>query len=132
MLRNGLHNPFVILLRACMLRALPNNGRCLQSHRLATGLYSTILLYLKLWDSAVGMATDYGLDGRRFGVRVPVGARFFPPCVVQTDSGAHPSSNPIGAGGSFPGGKAAGELVLRSRLHGSIHPLSHTSSWCSA
>jgi hypothetical protein len=26
-----------------MLLALPNNGRCLQSHRLATGLYTTIL-----------------------------------------------------------------------------------------
>jgi hypothetical protein len=28
---------------ACMLRALSSNGRCLQSHCLATGLYGTIL-----------------------------------------------------------------------------------------
>jgi hypothetical protein len=28
--------------------------------------------------------------------------------VVQTDSGAHPTSYPMGPGGSFPGGKAAG------------------------
>jgi hypothetical protein len=26
--------------------------------------------------------------------------------VVQTDSGAHPASYPMGAAGSFPGGKA--------------------------
>jgi hypothetical protein len=31
------------LFLACMLWALPSNGRCLQSHRLATGLYATIL-----------------------------------------------------------------------------------------
>jgi hypothetical protein len=40
--------------------------------------------------------------------------------VVQTGSGAHPVSYPMGTGGSYPGGKA------------SIHPLPHTSSWCSA
>jgi hypothetical protein len=28
--------------------------------------------------------------------------------VVQTDSGTHPASYPMGTGGSFPGGKAAG------------------------
>jgi hypothetical protein len=38
LLRNGLHNPVVLLLHACMLPVLPSNGRCLQSHRLATGL----------------------------------------------------------------------------------------------
>jgi hypothetical protein len=46
LLRNGLHNPVVLLLRACMLRALPNNGRCLQTHRLATGLYVTLYTYI--------------------------------------------------------------------------------------
>jgi hypothetical protein len=29
------------------------------------------------WDSAVGIATGYGLDDKGVGVRVPVGARFF-------------------------------------------------------
>jgi hypothetical protein len=29
------------------------------------------------WDSAVGIATGYGLDGRGIGVRVPVGAIFY-------------------------------------------------------
>jgi hypothetical protein len=33
----------LLLLRGCVLRALPNNGHCLQSHRLATGLCATIL-----------------------------------------------------------------------------------------
>jgi hypothetical protein len=32
----------LLLLRVCMLRALLSNGRCLQSHCLATGLYATI------------------------------------------------------------------------------------------
>jgi hypothetical protein len=45
-LRNGLHNTIVLLLRACMLRALPSNGRFLQSHRLPTGLYAVILMEL--------------------------------------------------------------------------------------
>jgi hypothetical protein len=40
-------------------------------------------------DSAVGIATGYGLDDRGVAVRVPVGSI-------------------IGRGGSFPGGKAAG------------------------
>jgi hypothetical protein len=43
LLRNGLYNPVVLLLPACMLWALPSNGSCLQSYRLATGLYATIL-----------------------------------------------------------------------------------------
>jgi hypothetical protein len=32
----------VLLSHACMLRALPSNGRCLQRYRLATNLYATI------------------------------------------------------------------------------------------
>jgi hypothetical protein len=41
LLINGLHDIVVLLLRACMLQALLSNGRCLQSHRLTTGLYAT-------------------------------------------------------------------------------------------
>jgi hypothetical protein len=54
-------------------------------------------------------STDYGLDKRGVGVRVPVGSRIFSSHVVQTGSGAHPASYPMGTWGSFPGGKAAGE-----------------------
>jgi hypothetical protein len=50
-------------------------------------------IHLVSRDSAVGIATAYGLDDRRF---------------VQTGSGAHPASYLVGTGGSFPGDKAAG------------------------
>jgi hypothetical protein len=35
-------NTVPLLLRVCVLPALRSNGRCLQSHRLAMGLYATI------------------------------------------------------------------------------------------
>jgi hypothetical protein len=38
LLGNGLHDSDVLLLRTCMLRALPSNGRCLHNHFLATGI----------------------------------------------------------------------------------------------
>jgi hypothetical protein len=38
-----IENTVLLLSRACMLRALPSNGRCLLSDCLATGLYVTIL-----------------------------------------------------------------------------------------
>jgi hypothetical protein len=50
-----------------------------------------------------GIATAYGLDGGEVAVRVPVGSIF-----IQIGSGAHPTSYPMGTGGSFPGGKVAG------------------------
>jgi hypothetical protein len=50
---------------------------------------------------------DYGLDDRAIEVRSPTEAEDFSssPC-VQTGSGAHPASYPMGTGGSFPGSKA--------------------------
>jgi hypothetical protein len=56
--------------------------------------------------------------------------------IVQPGSGAHPASCPVGTGGSFPSGKAAGawswplnsKLVLRSGKSGSIHWLPHMPS----
>jgi hypothetical protein len=64
---------------------------------------------------SVGIVTGYGLDGRGVGVRVSVGARFF-------WSPTWPTIQQVPGGGSFPGGKGP-------RIHGSIHPLPHTSSW---
>jgi hypothetical protein len=58
-------------------------------------------------NSSVGIATGYGLDGRGVGVRVPVGTRFSPLHIVQTGSGAHLASYPMGTVGSFPGWKVA-------------------------
>jgi hypothetical protein len=51
--------------------------------------------------------SDYGLDDWAIEVRSPTGTKDFSssPC-VQTSSGAHPASYPMGTGGSFPGGKA--------------------------
>jgi hypothetical protein len=59
------------------------------------------------WDSAVGIATGYGLDHREVRVRVPVGPRIFssPRC---PDRLWGPPTYPMGNGDSFPGGKAAG------------------------
>jgi hypothetical protein len=59
-------------------------------------------------DKAAGITVGYGLDGRGVGVRVPLGAGIFSSPVVQTGSGAHPASYPMGTKGSFPRGKAAG------------------------
>jgi hypothetical protein len=51
--------------------------------------------------------SDYGLDVRAIGVLFPAGAKDLSSSLsVQTGSGAHPASCPIGTGGPFPGGKA--------------------------
>jgi hypothetical protein len=62
-------------------------------------------------DGAFGIATGYGLEERGVGVRVPVGSRIFSSPKVQTGSGVHPTSYPMGIGGSFPGAKAAGACI---------------------
>ena len=54
------------------------------------------------WDSSVGIATHYGLDGP--GGQIPVGARFSQP--VQTSHGAHPASYTVVA--ALSRGKVAG------------------------
>jgi hypothetical protein len=66
------------------------------------------------------------------GVLVPAGTENFSPHHrVQTGSGTHPASYPMGARGSFPGAKASEaskltthlHLVPRSRMRGAITPL---------
>jgi hypothetical protein len=54
------------------------------------------------------IAVGYGLDGRGAEVRVPVGVRFSSFHVVQTRSGVHPTSYPMGNGGFFPEDEAYG------------------------
>jgi hypothetical protein len=83
-------------------------------------------------DSALGIATTTGWTDE--------GTNLSFLHVVQTGSGAYPASYLMGAGGSFPGSKAAGgvkltthvQLLPRSRIRGFLHPLPHTSSWRSA
>jgi len=60
---------------------------------------------LEGWDSSVGIATGYGLDGS--GIESRWG-RDFPP--VQNGPGAHPASYTMGTG-SFPGVKRPGRGV---------------------
>jgi hypothetical protein len=64
-------------------------------------------------DSVVGIATSYGLDDRGVGVRVPIDKKFSVLKIVQTGSEIHPTSYPMGTGGSFPGG----EVVAREVEH---------------
>jgi hypothetical protein len=58
-------------------------------------------------DSSVFIVPGYGLDDREVEVRSTAEAKDFSSSLcVQTGSGAHPASCPMGTGGPFPGGKA--------------------------
>jgi hypothetical protein len=63
-----------------------------------------------LWDQLpvdiMGVYYTNPLDDRAIEIRSPTGADFSSNPCVQTGSGAHPASYPMGTGGSFPGGKA--------------------------
>jgi hypothetical protein len=63
--------------------------------------------------SSGSIVSDYGLDDRVIEFRSPTGAEGFSssPC-VQTSSGAHPASYPMGAGGPSPVGKARPGVTL--------------------
>jgi hypothetical protein len=56
-------------------------------------------------DSAVGIPTGYGLDDIGVGVRVPVETLLH---VIQTGSGTHPLSYPMGTTGFSSGVKRPG------------------------
>jgi hypothetical protein len=45
-------------------------------------------------DSAVGIATGYGLDGRGVGIQAPVGARFFPRHIFHISTGVPGAPSP--------------------------------------
>jgi hypothetical protein len=57
--------------------------------------------------SSGSIVSDYGLDDQAIEVRSRTGAENFSssPC-VQTGSGAHPASYPLGTGSPFPRSKA--------------------------
>jgi hypothetical protein len=59
-------------------------------------------------DSAVRIATGYGLDDLEVGVRIAVGSRILCSPGRRDRPTVHPASCPVGTGGSFSGGKAAG------------------------
>jgi hypothetical protein len=63
----------------------------------------------KSCDSSVGISLGYGPDDRGSRVRFPEGVgNFSLHHRVQNGVGAHAPSYPMGARGSFPGGKASG------------------------
>jgi hypothetical protein len=67
-------------------------------------LFGALILswYNRSRDSSVGVATGYRRDDGGVGTRVPA-RQEFSHFHVQTDSGAHPVSYPMGTGGAFPG-----------------------------
>jgi hypothetical protein len=74
--------------------------------RPATGIaFLPFTAILKSRDSSVGIATGWTAEGSEFGSRQ--GREFSLLHVVQTGSGSHPPSSPLGTWGSFPGGKVA-------------------------
>jgi hypothetical protein len=60
-------------------------------------------------DSAVGIATSYGLDDRRVGVRVPVRSRIF-----LLSKSSRPDTIPFVPGAIYPGVKRPGREVDHS------------------
>jgi hypothetical protein len=57
--------------------------------------------------SSVSIVSAYGPDGRAIEVRSPAEAKDFSSSLcVQTGSGAHPASCPMGTGGPFSAGQA--------------------------
>jgi hypothetical protein len=90
-------------------------------------------------DNVVGIATGYGPDDRGVGVRAPVGSRILFTSSIPAMGPTQPSIQRV-PGALSPGVKRQGivkltthlQLVPRLRKCGSIHPLLHTPSWCSA
>jgi hypothetical protein len=86
-------------------------------------------------DISISIETGYGLDDRG---SIPGRAENFSlRYCVQTGSGAHPASHPVGTGAYFPGGKVAGEWSWRltsssAEVKGCVELYLHsptTSSW---
>jgi hypothetical protein len=70
-------------------------------------IYQLVLISCRSRVGSGSIVSDYGLDDRAIGVRFLAGAKDFSCSLsVQTGSGAHPASCPMGTGGPFPGGKA--------------------------
>jgi hypothetical protein len=94
-----------------------------------------IIIIIRSQDSSVGIAMGWSA-----GVRFPVRARdFYLLYSVQTGSGAHPASYPMGTGVQSPGVKLPGSEADHStpssaevKNSGFMPALSHTSSWLCA
>jgi hypothetical protein len=102
---------------------------------------SRIVIWMWNQDSSIGIATGYGLDDRMNGIRFPAGpGNISLRHHVQTGSGTHPASYPMGNRGSFRGGEmgAAWKWPLISiwcrgqRMRGAVLPLLQyvIMAWC--
>jgi hypothetical protein len=118
------------LLYSCVFRNVVLLKNCLTITR-------TTLLSSR--DSAVGIATGYGLDDRDVRVRVPVESRIFSSPRRPDRLWGPPNLLSNGYQRLFPGGKSAGceadhspSASAEVKKYGSLHPLPHTPSWCSA
>jgi hypothetical protein len=65
--------------------------------------FHIVLDKLRSRDSAVGIATSYGLDDRGSEFESPWGQEFSLLYVVQTGCGVHPTSYPMDTGGRAAG-----------------------------
>jgi hypothetical protein len=70
---------FIADREVCNLQFFSWSGFIPTSGFLSTEPRCWVISNIACRDSAVGIATGYGLDGRGVGVRVPVGERFFSP-----------------------------------------------------
>jgi hypothetical protein len=76
--------------------------------RLRSLVFIEVLTHYMSRVSSGSIVSDYGLDDRAIGIRCPAEAKDFSSSLcVQTGSGAHPASCPMGTEGLFPGGKSA-------------------------
>jgi hypothetical protein len=101
---------------------------------------SSLILEPACRDSVVRIVTGYGLDNQGVGIRVTVGARILTSISHRDRLWGTPSLLFNGHQGLFPRGESGRgvkltthlQLVPRLGIHGSIHPLHHTSSCRSA
>jgi hypothetical protein len=66
-------------------------------------LKENVLRFISNRDSVVGIATGYRLDDRSVGLESRQSHEFSLLHVVQTGSGVHPTSYPMGTGGKAAG-----------------------------
>jgi hypothetical protein len=78
------------------------------------GYFEALEFTARSRDSSVGIATSYGLDDRGSDFESRWSQELSLLQIVETDYEVHPTSYPMGTGGSFPGGKRPGREVDHS------------------